>query len=118
VTGPVWFVFKMLFSGAVIAFASSLAGKKPVLAGFIIALPMMSMMSLLFMYAEYRDMAKANTFALSVLAAVPLSLLFFLPFVLHRWMKLGFGATYLAGIVCVTLGYLAHSLLAKRFFLQ
>lgn len=111
-----WFFFKVVFSGVLIALASSLAGKRPVLAGFIIALPLMSMMSLLFSYVEFRNMEKANEFAVSILAAVPLSLLFFLPFLLHRWLKLGFFPTYLLGLACVTAGYLAHSLITKRLF--
>ena len=110
-----WFITKIILSGALIAFASFLAGKKPVLAGFIIALPLVSMLSLLFSYAEYHDMEKANTFAVSILTAVPLSLLFFLPFVLHRWLKAGFFTTYFIGLACVAAGYALHSLIAKRF---
>jgi len=74
-----FFIFKIIFSGLLIALASWLAGKKPVLAGFIIALPLMSMLSIVFTYAEYRDMAKVNQFATSILVAVPLSLAFFIP---------------------------------------
>ena len=111
-----WFVCKIALSGLIIAFASSLAGKRPVLAGFIIALPLMSILSLLFSYLEFRDMEKANEFAISILTAVPLSLLFFLPFVLHRWIKLSFFATYSIGLGCVVAGYLLHSLVSKKIF--
>ncbi len=111
---PVAFVAKMLFSGAIIAFASWLAGRRPVLAGFIIALPLMSMLSILFSYAEFRDMDKINRFAVSVFAAVPLSLLFFMPFVLNRWLKFGFAATYLTAVACVAAGYGLHRLIFAR----
>ena len=108
-----WMVIKTVLSGFIIAFASSLAGKKPVLAGFIIALPLMSMLSIFFSYWQYRDMEKINEFALSILVAVPLSLSFFIPFLLNRWLHLNFALTYALGISCLGLAYGLHSLFLK-----
>jgi hypothetical protein len=108
-----WFIIKVVFSGIVIAFASWLAGRKPVLAGFIIALPLASMLSILFSFWQYRDMEKINEFALSILVAVPLSLIFFIPFLLNRWLHLNFALTYVLGIGFLTVAYGAHSLILK-----
>ena len=108
-----WFLIKVILSGVVIAFASWLAGKKPILAGFIIALPLMSMLSILFSYWQYRDMAKINEFALSILVAVPLSLAFFIPFLLNRWFHLNFALTYILGIGFLAVAYSFHSLILK-----
>ncbi len=107
------FLSRSLISGLIIAYAGWLAGKKPVLAGFIIALPLMSMLSILFSYLQYRDMQKINEFAVSILVAVPLSLFFFLPFVLNRWLKWNFVATYTSAVGCVALAYLIHHLIFK-----
>ncbi len=103
-----WFMLKIIFSAFMIAFASWLAGKRPVLAGFIIVLPLMSMLSIFFTYAEYRDMEKINQFATSILVAVPLSLTFFIPFIANRWLKLNFTWTYLAALGCLALAYWIH----------
>lgn len=108
-----WFVAKIILSGVVIAAASWLAGRRPVLAGFLIALPIMSMLSILFSYLEFKDMEKINQFAVSILAAVPLSLFFFVPFLLNRWLKLGFAATYFLAISCVAAAYFIHAVLFK-----
>lgn len=108
-----WFLIKSLLSGVLIAFASWLAGRRPILAGFLIALPLMSMLSIIFSYLEYRDMQKINQFALSILTAVPLSLSFFVPFLLNRWFKMSFPLTYALAVGSVALAYLAHSLIAK-----
>ena len=97
----------------IITFASWLAGRKPVLAGFIIALPLMSMLSILFSYLQYKDMEKINKFSLSILLAVPLSLAFFVPFVLNRWFKMHFALTYFLGISCLALAYFIHSLIFR-----
>lgn len=102
------FVLKILISALLIAGASSLAGRKPLLAGFLIALPLTSVLGLCWSYIEYRDMEKINQFAVSIVGAVPLSLLFFLPFYLNRWFKLGFIPTMAFGLGLLYLAYLIH----------
>ena len=108
-----FFLVKILISAVLIAFASWLAGRQTILAGFIIALPLVSMLSIFFVYWEYRDMAKVNQFAGSILAAVPLSLLFFVPFILNKWLKMNFAMTYLIAIMCLAFAYFAHHLIFK-----
>lgn len=110
------FLMKALLSGAIIAYASWLAGRKPILAGFIIALPLMSMLSVIFSYLEYRDMQKINQFAQSIFVAVPLSLSFFIPFLLNKWLKTGFFSTYFLAVGCLALAYLIHSFILKTGF--
>jgi uncharacterized membrane protein (GlpM family) len=107
------FIIKTILSALMIAFASWLAGRKPVLAGFIIALPLMSMLAILFSYLEYRDINKVGDFATSIIVAVPLSLLFFVPFVLNKWLKMGFIPIYLLAIACSILAFFIHQLIFK-----
>lgn len=109
-----FFVLKIIVSGLVIALASYLAGRNPVLAGFIIALPLMSIMAIAFSYYEFRDMDKINTFAVSILAGVPLSLFFFLPFVLNRWLKMNFALTYGSAFILLFAAYQIHALLFRK----
>ena len=108
-----FFFMKLVISGTTIAFASWLAGKKPILAGFIVALPLVSMLSLLFAYLEHRDMAKLVDFTMSILIAIPLSLMFFIPFLLNRWIKLGFGLSFVIGIFLLCLAYILHTSFLK-----
>ena len=110
--------FKTLISGLLIAFASWLAGKKPILAGFIIALPLMSMISILLSYLEYRDMTKINQFANSIFVAVPLSLTFFIPFLLNKWLRMNFVMTCGAAVLCLIAAYFVHGLLFKSGVLR
>lgn len=108
------FLIKTILSGIIIAFASSLAGKKPVLAGFIIALPLMSMLSIFFSYLQYRDMQKINQFAVSIVTAVPLSLFFFVPFIANKWLRMNFLVTYALAIGCLAIAYMVHSMLFNK----
>ncbi|HLD56083.1 MAG TPA: DUF3147 family protein [Candidatus Omnitrophota bacterium] len=108
-----FFLTKIIISGVVIAFASWLAGRQSILAGFVVALPLVSMLAILFSYLEYRDMDKINQFAVSIFAAVPLSLLFFVPFLLNKWFKMNFVLTYLSAIGLLAAAYLIHQLIFK-----
>jgi hypothetical protein len=107
------FIIKTIVSAIIISFASWLAGRKPILAGFIIALPIMSMLSILFAYLEHKNMSKVNQFADSILVAVPLSLTFFIPFFLNKWFKLNFALTYGLGIIFLIIAFALHQFIFK-----
>ncbi len=102
-----------------IAFSSWLAGKRPELAGFILALPIMTLMTLPFNFVEYQNPENTVTFAKSILVAVPLSLTFFIPFLAaNKIMALapegyGFWLVYFAGILCLTAAYFIHQWITK-----
>jgi len=112
------FILKVIFSGIIIAFTSWLAGRRPVLAGFIVAIPIISMLSIILSYWEYRDMEKINQFAVSIFLAVPLSLSFFVPFLLNRWLKMNFALTFISGLACVAVFYLAYYFISKSGWLR
>ena len=107
------FMAKVLLSSAILVGVSWLAGKNAILAGFLMALPLLSMLAILFSYLQYRDMAKINEFANSILVAVPLSLMFFIPFILNKWLKMGFTLTYSLGVGCLAAAYFLHSFIFK-----
>ncbi len=111
--GLIFFLFKIFLSGCIIAVASWLASRNFTLAGFLVALPLVSMISILFAYGETHDMEKINKFAASILLGVPLSLTFFVPFVLNKWLKMNFGITYAFGIICLAAAYGAHRMILK-----
>ena len=106
-------IFKVLISAIVITFASWLSNKKPELAGFIIALPIATILALLFSYTQYQDAEKSITFAKSIFVAVPLSLMFFIPFLIPSKIPFGFWGVYGLGLVFVIAGYLIHSFIMK-----
>lgn len=107
------FVIKILISSLIIAGASWLAGRSPALAGFIVALPLVSILSIALSYMEYQDMDKINQFAVSILISVPLSLFFFIPFVLNKWIKMNFSLTFTLGIGCLAMAYFLHHFIFK-----
>lgn len=108
------FAFKMLVSAGVIAFASWLSGKRPELAGFIVALPLVTLMVLPFSFLEYQDADKTVKFAQSIFVAVPLSLLFFVPFLFANKLIWNFWALYGAGLILLSAGYFAHKFIMSH----
>lgn len=98
-------VFKVLLSSAMIAFASWLSGFRPQLAGFLVALPLTSLIVLPFSYYEWQSPEKSVVFAKSIFFALPISMMFFLPFLFAESLRLGFWARYALGIVFLIFGY-------------
>lgn len=102
------FAGKILVSSVLIAFSSWLACRKPVLAGFIMALPLSSLIALAFVQAEWKNEEQSVAFAKSILFAVPLSLTFFLPFLFARYLKWPFWGMYALGLTLLVISYGVH----------
>lgn len=102
------FALQTIVAALVIAFTSWLSGRRPELAGFIIAMPIASLLALAFSWLQHRDAEAGIAFARSILLAVPVSYLFFVPFFLSGRLNLGFWDCYFAGLVLLAGGYFVH----------
>lgn len=109
------FGIKTLLAAVIISFVSWLAGKKPILAGFITALPLTTMLALVFTQVEWKNSAGSVEYAKSVFVAVPVSLLFFLPFLFAQRLSLSFWTCFTLGIVFLGIGYFIHHFLMQQF---
>jgi hypothetical protein len=89
-------------------YASWLSDKKLVLAGFIVALPLVSILALFFSYIEHKDPQASITFAKSILFGVPIPYFFFLPFLLADWLHFGFWQRYVFGLLFLVGSCFAH----------
>tara|TARA_Y200000002_G_C22370681_1_gene532977 strand:- start:131 stop:466 length:336 start_codon:yes stop_codon:yes gene_type:complete len=102
------FLSKVLLAALVIAFASWLSGKKPELSGFIIALPIASIIAIAFSYLEHKNTENSVIFAKSILVGVPISYLFFVPFFFAKSLNMNFWLIYGSGLILLLIGYLLH----------
>ena len=102
------FLAKVLLAALVIAFASWLSGKKPELSGFIIALPIASIIAIAFSYLEHKNTENTVIFAKSILIGIPVSYLFFLPFFFAKNFNMNFWLIYGLGIILLLIGYFVH----------
>ena len=102
------FLAKVLLAALVIAFASWLSGKKPELSGFIIALPIASIIAIAFSYLEHKNTENTVIFAKSILVGVPVSYLFFLPFFFAKNFNMNFWLVYGLGLILLLIAYFVH----------
>ena len=110
-----FFIFKILLSGFVISFASWLSLKKPALAGFIISLPLVSIIAIALSYYEHKNFDKTIIFAKSIVVGIPISLMFFVPFFFGKNFEMNFFSTYALGIIFLLAGYFIHKFVTSFF---
>ena len=109
------FALKVLLAAFVIAFASWLSGKKPELSGFIIALPIASIIAIVFSFLEHKNTENTVIFAKSILIGIPLSLLFFVPSLLAKYLSLNFWSLFFLGILFLIFGFFVHRFVTQFF---
>jgi Mg2+/Co2+ transporter CorB len=99
-------VLNTLVSALVIGVAAWLSRRYPSSAGFLIALPLATMLVLPLAYLQHRDPGSAFQMARSILVALPISVLFFLPFLMRD--RFSFWGAYALGCALLPVGYLLH----------
>ncbi len=106
-------LLKIAIAAAIIGFTSWLSGKKPELAGFIIALPITSLLALMFAQMEHKNNVASITFAKNILLGVPVSWLFFLPFFFADRFGENFWLCYVFGLALLAIGFFIHRYIAS-----
>ncbi len=104
---------KTVVAALLISYVSWLSGKKTGLAGFLTALPLTTLLALAFSQMEWGDGKQSVEYAKSVFVAIPVSLLFFIPFLFAQKLNLGFWSCYISGVVLLGVGYFIHSQITK-----
>ncbi|MEK9886253.1 MAG: hypothetical protein VW452_05030 [Pelagibacteraceae bacterium] len=110
-----FFILKILLSALVIAGASWLSGKNPKIAGFIIALPLASLIAIIFSYTEHQNVENTVTFAKSILIGVPASYFFFLPFFFAKSLNMNFWLIYSSGLALLVVAFFIHKYIMSLF---
>lgn len=99
-------VLNTLVSALVIGVAAWLSRRYPVSMGFLIALPLATMLVLPLAYLQHKDPASVFQMARSILVALPITLLFFVPFLMRD--RFSFWGAYALGCALLPVGYLVH----------
>jgi len=93
------FWIKILVSGLIVALASEVSKRSSWLGGLIVALPLVSILTLCWLYFETRDLAKVTALSYSIVWFVLPSLAFFL--ILPWMIRLGLGFIPATTISCL-----------------
>lgn len=97
------FFIKVLISALIITLSTEVAKRSPSLGGLILALPISSMIAFAVMGFEGTDPVAFSTYAKSVFVMVPVSLVFFLPFILPWFESWNFIGKFSFGVSVLTL---------------
>jgi hypothetical protein len=100
-------------SAVVIGVAAWLANTYPRIAGFVVALPLATLLVLPMAHAQSSDPARLQQFAVSILIALPVVMFFLVPFVLALRYGLSFWASYALGCAWLLPGFFLHRWLVK-----
>jgi len=91
-------LLKILLSVVILLGAAEVAKRSPLFGAVIIALPLVSMLSMVWLYWETNDSAKVSEFARDIFYMVPPSLLFFLPFLFETRTHWPFWQNFSIGV--------------------
>ena len=95
------FVLNVLISSLTIGLAAWLSRRSAALAGFIIAMPLATMLVLPMAHLQHGELETSLRLARSIFLAIPVSLAFFVPFLLSQRLGLSFWEAY--GCACLLL---------------
>jgi hypothetical protein len=101
-------ILRMLMAALVVGFASWLAGRFPITAGFIVALPLNTLLVLPFSYLQHGSAGNTTVLAKSIFTAVPVTLAFFIPFLLAERLRLSFWQAYALACLTLCVGFFVH----------
>lgn len=106
-------IIKILISAILIVCASEIAKRSSFWGALIIVMPINSILSLCVYYFDTKDSARTADYAKEIFTLVPLSLVFFIPFLLAHKTGWSFGINILAGFILLGLA-LALTILLKK----
>ena len=98
------FFTKVLVSALIIGVATEMAKRYPFWGAVIIALPLTSILAMSWLYLDTRNNEVLTQFARDIFMLVPVSLLFFLPFLVEKRTGAGFIANMMVGLALLALG--------------
>lgn len=110
------FIVNIFISAALISFCAWLAQRRPELAGFIISLPLSTLLVLALNQTQYGDPAKGTLLAKSIFVAIPSTLVFFIPFLVADRLKLSFWVSYSSGVGLLVVAFFVHRTVFGYFF--
>ncbi len=102
------FVLNILISATAISVASWLSGRFPVIAGFVVALPLSTMLVLPLSRLQHGPGVDTPELATSILIAVPVTLVFLVPFAVMDRVGLSFPGAYALACAWLVVGYFLH----------
>ncbi len=98
----------VILTSTILSFVLYLSRTNPVLGGFIVSLPLSTLIVLAFSKVQNDDPGNTVAMAKSIFIAVPATLLFFVPFLLADKFRLSFWTSYAMGFGLLFVSFFVH----------
>jgi hypothetical protein len=108
-------ILNIALSATIISAALWVAKTNPILGGFVISLPLSTLIVLALSRFQNKDAVSTVLLAKSILLALPLTVLFFVPFLLSDKLKLSFWTSYFSGISLLIVSFGLHKWIAAKW---
>ena len=109
------YAIKVFISALIIVTASEVAKKSQVIAAIMVALPLTSMMTMLFLYNDTKDAGKVTELAKAIPMAVIPSFVFFFMFIIFAKMGLSFYMNFFLSTAAMLALYAVFLFFSKSF---
>jgi hypothetical protein len=108
-------ILNILFTSIILSVVLTISKTNAKLGGFILSLPLSTLIVLAMNRIQLGNAGNTFELAKSTFIAVPLTLVFFIPFLFADKFKLGFWSCYSLGFFFLILSYFAHQFLMKNW---
>lgn len=100
-----YYLVKLSLSALIIVAVSELAKRQPAWGGLLASLPLVSLLAIIWLYVDTRDVRQVSELSVSIFWLVLPSLLFFLALPLLLRQGLGFTASLATAVLVTLAGY-------------
>ncbi len=108
-------VLNVVLTSVLLSSVLWLSKTNPVLGGFILSLPLSTLIVLAFSKIQNNDPGNTFILAKSIFVGVPASLLFFVPFLIADRLKINFWTSYTVGFLLLSVSYLVHHFIMENW---
>jgi hypothetical protein len=112
------FIFNLILSASLISVTLWIAKTNSILGGFVLSLPLSTLIVLALSKVQGQDVGNTFMLSKSIFVGVPLTLVFFIPFLLADKFKISFWTSYGMGVAFLLLSFFAHRWIVARWFLD
>ncbi|MDA3886985.1 MAG: DUF3147 family protein [Candidatus Delongbacteria bacterium] len=110
-----YYALKVIISAALIVIISEISKKYQLIGAILASIPLISVMAIIWMYFETKDIESIQTFSKSVFWLVLPSLSFFIIFPLMLKYNLNFWVSFLSSTAIMVVLYYLLTLVLKKF---
>ena len=109
-------IIKVLITAIVIVLAAEVAKRSSLLAGLIVSMPLITVLTLIWLYWDTKDIKQVSDLTNNTLLMILPSLTFFLFFPILLKLNLNFVGAMLIAIISTAICYWGYTIFLNKFF--